>query len=162
MSSVHVSVRSLPRCEEIPRVNCNHSEVQTSSESSESNSPIPSEDSSPQDENKLGVAAGFDKDSEEDLRKTLVKQRFNECSQNLPRSDSMDSMLGDSLLDPPQSLQKIPPKRYQSPSRCGSPSLEAPDHLLFGSTSKNNGEFVYVYSILRKILVQIHATLHKS
>ena len=51
---------------------------------------------------------------------------------NLPRSDSMDSMLGDSLLDPPQSLQKIPPKRYQSPSRCGSPSLEAPEHLLFG------------------------------
>ena len=29
----------------------------------------------------------------------------------LTRSDSMDSMLGDSLLDPPQSLQKIPPKR---------------------------------------------------
>ena len=59
-----------------------------------------------------------------------------ECSaastSNLPRSDSMDSMLGDSLLDPPQSLQKIPPKRYQSPSRCGSPSLEAPEHLLFG------------------------------
>ena len=50
----------------------------------------------------------------------------------MTRSDSMDSMLGDSLLDPPQSLQKIPPKRYQSPSRCGSPSLEAPEHLLFG------------------------------
>ena len=31
----------------------------------------------------------------------------------LTRSDSMDSMLGDSLLDPPQSLQKIPPKRYR-------------------------------------------------
>lgn len=44
----------------------------------------------------------------------------------------MDSMLGDSLLDPPQSLEKIPPKRYQSPSRCGSPSLETPEHLLFG------------------------------
>jgi hypothetical protein len=43
----------------------------------------------------------------------------------------MDSMLGDSLLDPPQDLQKIPPKRYQSPSRCGSPSIETPEHLLF-------------------------------
>ncbi len=50
----------------------------------------------------------------------------------LPRSDSMDSMLGDSLLDPPQSLQKMPPKRYQSPSRCGSPCVETPEHLLFG------------------------------
>lgn len=51
----------------------------------------------------------------------------------LPRSDSMDSMLGDSLLDPPQSLTKIPPKRYQSPSRCGSPSLETPEYLMFGT-----------------------------
>lgn len=54
----------------------------------------------------------------------------------LPRSDSMDSMLGDSLLDPPQCLQRIPPKRYQSPSRCGSPSMEAPEHLLFGSNKR--------------------------
>ncbi len=58
---------------------------------------------------------------------------------SLPRSDSMDSMLGDSLLDPPQSLQKIPPKRYQSPSRCGSPSLEAPEHLLFGAKREGKG-----------------------
>ena len=77
--------------------------------------------------------------SENDLRRALVKSKLAmsaaECAasaSNLPRSDSMDSMLGDSLLDPPQSLQKIPPKRYQSPSRCGSPSLEAPEHLLFG------------------------------
>ena len=77
--------------------------------------------------------------SESDLRRALVKSKLAisaaECTastSNLPRSDSMDSMLGDSLLDPPQSLQKIPPKRYQSPSRCGSPSLEAPEHLLFG------------------------------
>ena len=33
--------------------------------------------------------------------------------------------------DGPQDLQKMPPKRYQSPSRCGSPSIEAPDNLLF-------------------------------
>ena len=74
-------------------------------------------------------------DIETNLRKTLVKSRLAECQEKLPRSDSLDSMLGDSLLDPPQCLQKIPPKRYQSPSRCGSPSLEAPDHLLFGNTS---------------------------
>ena len=59
-----------------------------------------------------------------------------EREEELPRSDSMDSMLGDSLLDPPQCLQKIPPKRYQSPSRCGSPSVEAPEHLLFGRSKR--------------------------
>ena len=82
--------------------------------------------------------------SDSDLRKALVRSKLAgvECQAanvNLPRSDSMDSMLGDSLLDPPQSLQKIPPKRYQSPSRCGSPSLEAPEHLLFGNKRDSNG-----------------------
>lgn len=75
------------------------------------------------------------------LRKAALMSRLEEdhaaddsCSSPLSsrRSDSMDSMLGDSLLDPPQSLQKIAPRRYQSPSRCGSPSLETPEHLLFG------------------------------
>lgn len=77
--------------------------------------------------------------SETDLRKALVRSKLAECqvNSNLLRSDSMDSMLGDSLLDPPQSLQKIPPKRYQSPSRCGSPSLETPEHLLFGVKKHN-------------------------
>ncbi|CAN7941659.1 unnamed protein product [Ixodes pacificus] len=46
-------------------------------------------------------------------------------------TDSPDLMLGESLLDPPQSLQMYP-KRYQSPSRCGSPSVEVPEHLMFG------------------------------
>ena len=98
------------------------------------------------EENKLPVAGALTwKETdriETDLRKmALVKNKLTECSLSntnainttLPRSDSMDSMLGDSLLDPPQDLQKIPPKRYQSPSRCGSPSIEAPDHLLFRS-----------------------------
>ncbi|XP_069692464.1 atos homolog protein A isoform X2 [Periplaneta americana] len=44
---------------------------------------------------------------------------------------SADPLLGDSLLDPPQSLDLFA-RRYQSPSRCGSPSLEAPEHLMFG------------------------------
>ena len=92
--------------------------------------------------------------SESDLRKALVRSKLAAAADSsspsappassaapppqchldeLIRSDSMDSMLGDSLLDPPQSLQKMPPKRYQSPSRCGSPSVEAPEHLLFGN-----------------------------
>ena len=170
-SSVHVSVRSLPRCEEVPRVTCPHNVVSTPQENSPL-SPIPplssssssSEVSTPhtaspdpllssddqqhvQDENKLSMAGALEwrdcnnssnnssHDIETNLRKTLVKSRLAECQEKLPRSDSLDSMLGDSLLDPPQCLQKIPPKRYQSPSRCGSPSLEAPDHLLFGNTS---------------------------
>ena len=109
-----------------------------------------------QDENKLSMAGALEwrdttnscspsgghggpADLESNLRKSLVKSRLAvECQEKLPRSDSLDSMLGDSLLDPPQSLQKIPPKRYQSPSRCGSPSLEAPDHLLFGNNGGKN------------------------
>ncbi|PSN52982.1 hypothetical protein C0J52_01113 [Blattella germanica] len=42
-----------------------------------------------------------------------------------------DPLLGESLLDPPHSLDLFT-RRYQSPSRCGSPSLEAPEHLMFG------------------------------
>nr|XP_037278895.1 protein FAM214A-like [Rhipicephalus microplus]XP_037278897.1 protein FAM214A-like [Rhipicephalus microplus] len=49
---------------------------------------------------------------------------------------SADVLLGESLLDPPQSLQMYP-KRYQSPSRCGSPSVEVPEHLLFGSQAQS-------------------------
>ena len=99
-----------------------------------------------QEENKLSVAGALSwKETERietDLRKmALVKNKMTECTLSnlnasnttLPRSDSMDSMLGDSLLDPPQDLQKMPPKRYQSPSRCGSPSIETPEHLLFRS-----------------------------
>ena len=46
---------------------------------------------------------------ETDLRKSLVKSRMGQVTSEcqlaevrLPRSDSIDSMLGDSLLDPPQ------------------------------------------------------------
>ncbi len=88
----------------------------------------------------------------EDLRRSLVKARLAAtesaaagaaaggkgaaaaaCGRPLAKSDSMDSMLGESLLDPPPSMSRMAPRRYQSPSRCGSPSLEAPDHLLLGS-----------------------------
>jgi len=180
-SSVHVSVRSLPRREEIPRITCPHtastlpeltlSPIASSGASSDAStpstttgSPVPeaTSSSSETDESKLSLAAALEHPAstasttnsngsnlnesgiETDLRKSLVKSRLGQVTEcqltevRLPRSDSIDSMLGDSLLDPPQSLQKIPPKRYQSPSRCGSPSLEAPDHLLFGSNSNLN------------------------
>ena len=156
-----MSVRSLPRCDEIPGVTCAHNSTLTgltlspipgsgsSCASSEPGSPdqaVQDQYLSSPEEAKLPIAASLEwksndpHESETDLRRTLVKTRLAECQGKLSRSDSMDSMLGDSLLDPPQCLQKIPPKRYQSPSRCGSPSLEAPDHLLFGS-NKSNGKF---------------------
>ncbi|XP_076324604.1 atos homolog protein A-like isoform X2 [Tachypleus tridentatus] len=53
-------------------------------------------------------------------------------------SSPADSMLGDSLLDPPQSLQMYP-KRYQSPSRSGSPSIEAPERLMLGPSFCKKG-----------------------
>ncbi|KAL3182272.1 hypothetical protein MRX96_007469 [Rhipicephalus microplus] len=43
---------------------------------------------------------------------------------------------GKAFWIPPQSLQMYP-KRYQSPSRCGSPSVEVPEHLLFGSQAQS-------------------------
>ena len=113
------------------------------------------------EDNKLSMAGALSwKETERletDLRRmTLVKNKITECTLSntnlgntaLPRSDSMDSMLGDSLLDPPQDLQKMPPKRYQSPSRCGSPSVEAPDHLLFRNhynTKENNSKGFQAY-----------------
>ena len=109
-SNISVSVRSLPRTDEIPLVICSHTE---------------------EEESKLGIAGALAW-QEQDLRRSLVKSRLEapECSGRLTKSDSMDSMLGDSLLDPPHSLAKMPPRRYQSPSRCGSPSLEAPEPLM--------------------------------
>jgi hypothetical protein len=47
------------------------------------------------------------------------------------KQPAVDPLLGESLLDPPQSLDLFA-RRYQSPSRCGSPSLEAPEYLMFG------------------------------
>jgi hypothetical protein len=47
------------------------------------------------------------------------------------KQSAADPLLGESLLDPPQSLDLFT-RRYQSPSRCGSPSLEAPEYLMFG------------------------------
>ena len=79
--------------------------------------------SSETDESKLSLAAALEHPAstasttnsnlnesgiETDLRKSLVKSRLGQVTEcqlaevRLPRSDSIDSMLGDSLLDPPQ------------------------------------------------------------
>ena len=130
-SSICVSVRSLPRSDDIPTVICSHNNQSSTSSSPEE-----------EEESKLGIAGALAwRDQAGDLRKSLVKSKLV-TSETLPmypdcpgpgrltKSDSMDSMLGDSLIDPPQSLSKMAPKRYQSPSRCGSPSLEAPEPLM--------------------------------
>ena len=120
-----VSVRSLPRSNDIPQVVCSHNLVQAENNEEDR-----------EEEAKMGVAGSLS--GPLDLRRSLVRaklvgsEQLPDCPGRLFKSDSMDSMLGDSLLDPPQSLSKMAPKRYQSPSRCGSPSMEAPDHLLAG------------------------------
>nr|CAD7591533.1 unnamed protein product [Timema genevievae] len=53
--------------------------------------------------------------------------------------EQADQQLSESLLDPPPSLDLFA-RRYQSPSRCGSPSMEAPEYLMFGrGTRKQEG-----------------------
>jgi hypothetical protein len=126
-SMIAVAVRSLPRTNEIPKVLCSHNQ-QTGTQ-------IVDEE----EETKLGIAGALEWQDTSDLRRSLVKTKlasaesvkmYADCPGRLIKSDSMDSMLGDSLLDPPQSLSKMNPRRYQSPSRCGSPSLEAPEPLM--------------------------------
>ena len=97
-----------------------------STPSTTTGSPVPeaTSSSSETDESKLSLAAALEHPAstasttnsnlnesgiETDLRKSLVKSRLGqvttECQLTevrLPRSDSIDSMLGDSLLDPPQ------------------------------------------------------------
>lgn len=125
-SMIAVSVRSLPRTEEIPKVVCAHNQQSVAQDADE-------------DREKLGIAGALAWQDETDLRKSLVKvklaatdysQVHYDCPGRLIKSDSMDSILSDSLLDPPPSLAKMNPRRYQSPSRCGSPSLEAPEPLM--------------------------------
>ncbi|XP_076309804.1 atos homolog protein A-like isoform X2 [Tachypleus tridentatus] len=75
----------------------------------------------------------------DDCRSRIDKHHRGKVFQLLEKKSSCtsspaDPMIGDCLLDPPQSLQMYP-KRYQSPSRSGSPSLEAPERLMLGATS---------------------------
>ena len=106
-SAIAVSVRSLPRTKEPPLVLCSniHSHVNEEEEAG-----------------KQGEAGSLPLyPSPKDLRRTLGKARLaatdTDCPGRLTKSDSLDSMLGDSLLDPPQNKSKMAPRRYQSPSR---------------------------------------------
>jgi len=117
-SAISVSVRSLPRTEEPPAMPCSHVHAQPTEE---------------EEAGKQGEAGSLPAHSSpQDLRRSLGKARLaaeTDCPGRLTKSDSLDSMLGDSLLDPPQNKSKMAPRRYQSPSRCGSPSHEAPEPL---------------------------------
>ena len=66
--------------------------------------------------------------NEDDLRRSIIRAKFVDPARS-SRSESPDTQLGESLLDPPHSLSRIP-RRYQSPSRSGSPSLETPEHIM--------------------------------
>ena len=93
---------------------------------------------------------------DDNLYRSLARSRLAEKNaaavggsslSNLPscssRTDTSDfpSLLGESLIDPPQSIQKYP-KRYQSPNRCGSPSLETPEHLIFAKKGKTSTHYI--------------------
>jgi len=120
-SALAVSVRSLPRTEDLPVLLCSH---------------IHGHAAQDDEAGKQGEAGSLPSSSylsPQDLRRSLGKARLavsdTDCPGRLTKSDSLDSMLGDSLLDPPQSMARMAPRRYQSPSRCGSPSHEAPEPL---------------------------------
>ena len=114
-----VSVRSLPRSEEPPLLLCSHGQGEEQEEEvGEQGDAAPPAPPPP---------------DSQDLRRCLGRALTDipPCggSRPLTKSDSLDSMLGDSLLDPPQTRARMTPRRYQSPSRCGSPSHEAPEPL---------------------------------
>lgn len=124
-SALAVSVRSLPRTKDPPLVLCSN---------------IHGHAGEDEEAGKQGEAGSLPLyPSPKDLRRSLGKARLaasdTDCPGRLTKSDSLDSMLGDSLLDPPQNKSKMAPRRYQSPSRCGSPSHEAPEPLFTGLPS---------------------------
>uniref|UniRef100_A0A224YNM3 Protein, containing DUF4210 domain n=1 Tax=Rhipicephalus zambeziensis TaxID=60191 RepID=A0A224YNM3_9ACAR len=125
-----VSVKSAPRCPDgIPAIACaKHPAVP----------PTPTAPSEP-----LGptITATLQSRSNRDANDDGFIRNEESVGKRKPKKHSKgdlsaDVLLGESLLDPPQSLQMYP-KRYQSPSRCGSPSVEAPEHLLFGSRAQS-------------------------
>ncbi|XP_077483358.1 atos homolog atossa isoform X1 [Amblyomma americanum] len=130
-ASIKVSVKSVPRCPNgIPAVACaKHPTVPTtpSAPSSEpSGAPIIT---APVRGRSIRDTGGIVKNDESTPAKRKAKKHS--------KGDlSADLLLGESLLDPPQSLQMYP-KRYQSPSRCGSPSVEVPEHLMFRSRAQS-------------------------
>lgn len=125
-----VSVKSAPRCPNgIPAIACaKHPSVPPMSTT-------PTEPLGPT------ITATVQSRSNRDVNNDGLIRNDESVAKRKPKKHSKgdlsaDVLLGESLLDPPQSLQMYP-KRYQSPSRCGSPSVEAPEHLLFGSRAQS-------------------------
>ncbi|XP_045606209.2 uncharacterized protein atos isoform X1 [Procambarus clarkii] len=117
-TSIKVAVRSLPRSDKVPVVVCNEPH-----EEEDEVDALLLEGSSGNSQNKTELGK-----CEDDLRRSIMKARLAENTR-ISRSESPDTQLGESLLDPPNSLTRFP-RRYQSPSRSGSPSLETPEHLI--------------------------------
>ncbi|XP_021920332.1 protein FAM214A isoform X2 [Zootermopsis nevadensis] len=107
-TAVKVCMRTLPRMATVPRIQCpqHHCEAEQK--------PVI-------DAELLGAVGGSGCCKDEAFK-------WGEVTSKQPAADPL---LGESLLDPPQSLDLFA-RRYQSPSRCGSPSLEAPEYLMFG------------------------------
>ncbi|XP_042216714.1 uncharacterized protein LOC121862477 isoform X2 [Homarus americanus] len=120
-TSIKVAVRSLPRSDKVPVVVCPepHDEEE-----------VEVVDESPADSCTSGYSSNKTDMTrcDDDLRRSVMKARLAENTR-ISRSESPDTQLGESLLDPPNSLTRFP-RRYQSPSRSGSPSLETPEHLI--------------------------------
>uniref|UniRef100_A0A1E1XB44 Atos-like conserved domain-containing protein n=1 Tax=Amblyomma aureolatum TaxID=187763 RepID=A0A1E1XB44_9ACAR len=130
-ASIKVSVKSVPRCPNgIPAVACaKHPTVPTMPTAPSSEPFGPPTITAPVRGRSIRDTDGIVKSDESTLSKRKAKKHS--------KGDlSADLLLGESLLDPPQSLQMYP-KRYQSPSRCGSPSMEVPEHLMFRSRAQS-------------------------
>lgn len=119
-----VSVKTMPRTESVPRVICplhgtghpNAVGCTTKLQGPNAKARSPHGDST--------------KSPDRDFRRHLTCLD-GPVSMQSSSPGAADCMLGDSLLDPPQDLEMYP-KRYQSPSRSGSPVMETPEHWLFG------------------------------
>lgn len=129
-ASIKVSVKSVPRCPSgIPTIACAKHAL-----------PVPAVPAVPSEPLGVPITArgrsirdgSGENEKDASLSKHKPKKKHSRGGDHL----SADSLLGESLLDPPQSLQMYP-RRYQSPSRCGSPSVEAPEHLMFRSRAQS-------------------------
>lgn len=137
-NAMKVVVRSHPRCGKIPKIECYKHSVLCHGFTPPK---LPLGKMKSVLEETFSANCGDDDFCPEDgiineQSSLALKQSSQKVIQN---KSPIDSMLGESLLDPPPSLQMYP-KRYQSPSRCGSPSIEVPEHLMFGKAVNSKKE----------------------
>lgn len=115
-----VSVKAIPRNNAIPEVPCPlhdpFASMPSARKSARKSPPLEAGRCSP--------------DDHEEMRRRLMSSKVVDGIDKKDGSPS-ELMIGDSLLDPPQFLEMYP-KRYQSPSRSGSPVMETPEHWMFG------------------------------